>query len=308
VASPTRAASGQTEVTFATYNICKIECASGRFSWPNRRQSMVRNILAADPDVLAVQEADLGDDHWLDVRRLLRPGGYAIANTDVGDCTGACGAHIFYRTSEIELVSISGVPTSGMVSQRSLTPGAPWGAIKQDRTLSWALLRDKAGGAEFLAISIHLPNEKSGKGEQVRVAVAGAVSAWVERQAGRLGRPGIPTIVMGDLNSYDNRQPRGAQYVFRQAGFADAEDARARSHVSYSTVNTSTATAEYGGFPPRPPQYQPEGAKLDHIMAAGTPRAARWEVFLKLRPDGQFDERYRASDHNLVRAVIPIPG
>ena len=293
-------------VGFATYNVCKIECGTGQWSWPNRRSAITRTVGAANAQVLAVQEADLGDDHINDVARLLKPQGYRLANTGFRNCVGSCGAHIFYKQGSIAPVLESQRTLAGMVSQRSLTKGAPWGGVKQDRTISWALLRTKSTGNTFMVISMHLPNEKTGAGESVRNAVARAVARWSRRKAIAHGYRKLPTIVMGDLNSHAGRQPNGAQKQFTNAGFTDAYNAPRGRNRKYSSINFNQSSARWLGFPPRPFVYGPSGTRLDYILSRNTGRARSWELMLRLKSNGAFDNRFRGSDHNLIRATIPI--
>src|SRR5690606_29900199 len=44
-------------LSVATYNVCKVSCMGGRFTWATRRKAIARTVAAADPAVLAVQEA-----------------------------------------------------------------------------------------------------------------------------------------------------------------------------------------------------------------------------------------------------------
>ena len=62
-------------IRVATYNVCKTTCGVGQFSWQNRQAAVIRNILSADPDVLALQEVDNSAD-WI-ASRLARHG-YAL--------------------------------------------------------------------------------------------------------------------------------------------------------------------------------------------------------------------------------------
>ena len=49
------------------------------------------------------------------------------------------------------------------------------------------------------------------------------------------------------------------------------------------------------------------GWRIDYILASGGVRPRSYEVFLKLRANGRFNNRYRGSDHNLVRAELSLP-
>lgn len=101
-------------VRFATYNICKTSCGTGRFSWPHRRDAVVRTILSARPDVLALQEAD-NSYAWVEAQ--LRSRGYRrvvpAASSYQGDIDDS---QLFYRTQVIRQVQLP-VPTPPIPAQ-----------------------------------------------------------------------------------------------------------------------------------------------------------------------------------------------
>jgi endonuclease/exonuclease/phosphatase (EEP) superfamily protein YafD len=185
-----------------------------------------------------------------------------------------------------------------MLSQAEVS-GLDWGGI-QDRNISWAFLRHLATGRVVLVVSLHLPNEKTQLGEQVRRAVATNLPAWAYDLTRSLGLPDIPVIVAGDLNSYQARQPGGAHAILARSGYTDGFAARDRINERYATVNKNgVINARFGGWPGAPYKYNRPGTRIDYVFARGL-QPLRYELFLRLRGDGSFDERYRASDHNPV--------
>jgi endonuclease/exonuclease/phosphatase family metal-dependent hydrolase len=357
-ASAKTAADGpRAEITVATYNVCKVNCQGGRFSWQNRRTAIVRTVVAADPAVLAVQEAPTlpwrGTTQWADLTGLLSRAGYQQTSEQDG-CSQGCtrGAHLYFDPDRIRLFTVtkpSGQPappeqcqpylgdpdlprrkrgayfsdwyeygceqhlgysatvdtSTGMESQMQLS-GQSWGSV-QDRNVSWAYLQEIATGAVFMALSVHLPNEKTSRAEFLRQQTAAGIAAWVQRQNAEVGLAGIPVVLMGDLNSFQKRQPRGAQAVFTEAGFVDAFDAPQRINARYPTVNFTPLTRRWNGFPPKPFKYAKVASRIDYIFGGRGVVPLAHEVFLTLRPDGRFDDRYRGSDHNLVRARLSLP-
>lgn len=344
----------RTEITVATYNVCKVDC-SGRFSWERRRNAVARNAAAADPAVLAVQEAPTlpwrGTTQWADLTGLLARQGYRQTSDEDG-CTDGCtrGAHLYFDPTRIRVFPVkapSGLPvppeqclkylndpglprkkrgaddwsrfdcaqhvgytefidmSAGMASQMELS-GQRWGNV-QDRNVAWAYLQDVDTGGVFMALSVHLPNEKTARVEQIRRQTAGAIARWIDTQNARLGLTGIPVVVMGDLNSFRERQPQGAQTVLYDAGFVDAFLAPERVNPRYPTVNYTPLTRQWDGFPPKPFRYAKVANRVDYILGKNGVSPLRYEVFLTLRGDGTFDNRYRGSDHNLVRARLSLP-
>lgn len=297
------------QITVATYNVCKVSCMGGRFRWAKRRKAIARTVAAARPAVLAVQEAPTlpwrGTTQWADLTRVLARRGYRPTSTRDG-CSSGCtrGAHLYFDPSRVRLFGSTRRAT-GMESQRHLS-GTAWGSI-QDRNLSWAYLQDIASGGVFLVVSLHLPNEKTSRAEVVRRRTAAGVAAFTRRLNAQRGRSGIPVFVMGDLNSYTSRQPQGAQQVFYNAGFVDAFDAPERINARYPTANYTQSTRHWNGFPPSPFRYSGWASRIDYVLGADGVRPLAYEVFLKLHADGRFDNRYRGSDHNLVRARVSMP-
>lgn len=187
--------------------------------------------------------------------------------------------------------------STGMISQQELS-GLDWGGI-QDRNISWAYLRHLATGRVFLALSVHLPNEKTALGEQVRRTVATNLPGWAAQLSSSLGVPDVPVVIGADLNSYQERQPAGAHSILGRS-FTDGFAAKDRVNERYATINKNgVINARFGGWPAKPYKYNRPGTRIDYVFGKGlTP--VRYELFLRLRGDGFFDERYRASDHNPV--------
>lgn len=344
-------------IPVATYNVCKVNCQGGRFTWDRRRNAVVRNIVAADPAVVAVQEAPTlpwrGTTQWADLTALLARQGYQ-QTSDRDGCSQGCtrGAHLYFDPDRIRVFPVaepSGLPvppeqcrkylddpdlptrkrgayfadwhkygceqhvgyteyydvSTGMESQRQLS-GLQWGPV-QDRNVTWAFLQDIASGGVFLALSVHMPNEKTAHAEQLRRQTAAGLATWVDQHTARAGMVGIPVVLMGDLNSFQSRQPNGAQQAFYDRGFTDAFAAAKRVNSRFPTVNVTPLTRRWDGYPPKPFKYSRAASRIDYILAKNGVVPLQYEVFLTLLPDGRFDERYRGSDHNLVRADLAVP-
>lgn len=285
-------------------------CPDDPHSWSARRGPLMQSIWAAAPDVLAVQEAALsrtqGVRHVDDVRDLLAPLGYLIASDYYVNhpASGASlGAHIFLRTSRIAL---AGPPTGGPAAGYELMSriaGPEFGAAR-DRSIAWAFLVGRTRTTPTLLLSVHLPTQKTAVAEQGRVAVARALRPWAARLASDSGFPQANIVVAGDFNSFDRRQPQGAQAVLLASGLQDGFTAPERVNGQYGTTNYTPATVGYRGYPPSPPHYSGIPTRIDYIMSTVAP--LRYEVFLVLDSEGRFDARYRASDHNLVLVDLPL--
>lgn len=277
-------------ITVATYNVCKRTCGSGRYDWHHRRAAVVRNIAASGADVVAVQEA-AGTVRQI-ARRLP---GYALVTTSTGGCGRGCtqDSFVLVRSATVAAVGQGGTTLSAI-------SGLRWSGTF-DRGWSWAYLVQRATGARFLVASVHLPNGKNSRMEQLRRAAAAGVVSKLRSNAAARGLSGITTIVAGDLNSFARRQPQGAQRVLQQAGFRDVHSAPDRNNAKVPTVNV---TGRFRNpFPVRPFRFR-NPARLDYVLFdRGV--ALRYEVFLRLR-HGRFDNRYRGSDHNLVLGTVRL--
>lgn len=293
-------------VSAATYNVCKVTCGGGP-GWSVRRDRVARTINEAAPELLAVQEAPTlryrDTTQWADLTARLSQIGYRSTST-IDECSQDCtrGAHLYFDPEALRLNAMA--EAAGMTSQRRIS-GMSWGPI-QDRNVSWAYLQDITTGGAFLAISVHLPNEKTPLGEDVRQAVARNLPGWIKGLNAQHGMSGIPTLVMGDFNSFNTRQPRGGQWILEQAGYRDAFDAEQRINARIGTVNYTPATRRYDGFPPRPYRYSRDASRIDYIFCSRGIDPLVHEVVVHLRGD-EFDPAYHGSDHNMVRTVLSVP-
>ena len=294
----------------ATYNIAKTTLRGGKWAWANRRVALVNAVAAASPDVLLVQEANTqlwgGIKHIEDVRGLLGSIGYQIASTNYDACTLGCtrGAHVFFNPQKL---AVSSVPNSSVavgMTGLSVIAGT-WDPRIQDRAVSWAFLTPIGSSRPTLYISVHLPTQKNAVGEALRVAVANRLRAWAGELIAWSGLPNAEIVIGGDFNSYDRRQPAGAQAVLRAAGLIDGYAAPEKVNVTFGSVNYAPKIKKYKGFPPRPYFYgRIDPCRIDYIFSTVAP--LRHEIFLKLLPDGTFDNAFRASDHNMVLVDLPL--
>lgn len=193
-------------------------------------------------------------------------------------------------------------PTFGVLHLDGLRSGA------RGNPAAFAVIRDRRTGATLMAVSLHLyTRSKEGDSNRGRNEAVRGVADWTAQREAQLGLVGLPTFVMGDFNTYERKQPRGPDWTLQRMGFRNADQAKVRVGARYPTVNRMPMDAKWKGFPPRPRKFLAGGPQIDHIMSRGAPRAVKFEVFIRLTKGGHFDERYRASDHNLVRALIPVP-
>lgn len=301
------------DIVFASFNICKVSCGRGKFSWEKRRPKVLRTISTAAPEVLGVQEATIeytrdGAPQYLDLSWRLEDLGYVLANPEAEDTELECtrGTHIFYKAGAVESATITtplGEFSHGLESLQARTSNSAWGPIR-DRCFAWAYLRHVPTGGVFLGVSAHLAVEKNRTGEKVRRSSARALASWAEQQNTALGLVGLPVVVMADLNSHKKRQPRGAQYQLMKSGFRDAYTAPDRVNHRYTTSNH---VGRSNGWPAGPIKARRNPERIDYVMARNAIAPIRYEVFVRVRGKGRFVAAYRASDHNMVLATWRLP-
>lgn len=296
-------------VRVATFNVLKATNAKGVRSWKKRRVALKRTLRVKKPDVLMVQEASTkkwkGKRHIDDLNRVMGKVGYRITSTDYDSCTAGCtrGAHIFYNPSRMRLTTPPGSVRAGGMAGISTVGRLGFGSV-QDRNASWAFLTPVGSKRTSLYISVHLPNNKTAFAEGLRLAVARNLRPWADGLIRASGLSGAQIVIGGDLNSYANRQPYGAQHVLSSAGLIDAYTAPVIANPHYGTINYTPKTKKYKGFPPRPHYYKTNPTRIDYVFS--TVRAQRHEAVVFLKKSGKFKKIYRVSDHNMVLAHLPL--
>ncbi|MSO27732.1 MAG: hypothetical protein EXQ60_06690 [Candidatus Nanopelagicales bacterium] len=332
-AQPVQAGSGM--LLFATFNVCKVDCAAPAPSWDIRRDRVARVIGESGADVVGLQEATnnpttVAKTQIADIQTLMAPAGYVSPSFTVdsnecrrprdaqGELTGPspCDntAGLLFQAATIEQITTpTGLPSAGIVQVGSIAPGID--AVSAARSVAWAYLRGKNGAGPFLAISLHLDSDKSVMAENSRVAVGQALGGWVHWMNSIQGMDNTPTILMADLNSYAKRQPRGVQRSLTSTGWIDAHMARSRRNIEYSTINYNPLLGDGAqGFPAAPHKFHkthknPKGdaTRIDYIMGYGSGlRVINYEVVVYLNGTA-FNTDYQASDHQMVKATFAFP-
>ena len=302
-------------VSFATYNVAHPEATqhlSGQ-SWMDRRGRVARTIRYAKADVVGVQEATGtrsgtpdGVRHYADVAGLVHADGYRLTlSQDAIDSTpangGTKGAHLLVQTSRVEVLD------AGLVSLRAqaerFAPKVAW--TSKDRFFSWALLRSKATGAQFYAVSVHLEQGTAASTQKMRLAATAGLVGYMAAEQKSANKAGLPLVILGDLNSHVEWYPNGPQTSLVAQGFTSAASSKARSGVIWSSFNHREGDG-FHGFRPAPFKNTFVGQRIDHIFVRGAAGVRSYTNQAVLRK-GLFDTSYLGSDHNLQHAVVQIP-
>jgi endonuclease/exonuclease/phosphatase family metal-dependent hydrolase len=325
---------GGPSLIFASWNVCKVSCPPPAPPWDVRRDRVARVIAETGADVIGLQEATNNPTAFAktqaeDIANLVAPLGYATPSVPLeanqcrrprnsdGQLAGPspCDntAMLLFRPSTTRLVNPPSGGNAGIVMTGSIAGGMD--PASASRSVAWAYLEGLNGTGPFLAISLHTDNAKTAEGEASRIALANALGPWAESWNAAHGLPGVPVVLLADLNSYDKRQPQGAQAVLRGAGWTDAYTAPAKRNVQFSTINYNPLLPlSEQGFPTKPYEFRTSkknpvlnATRIDYVMATGGLEPLDYEVVIRLTSTGAFAPDYQASDHQMVRATLAFP-
>jgi len=155
-------------LTFASFNICKVNCGDeAGLPWSLRRERVARVIATSNADVIGLQEATNNSTQWAkrqvdDVEQLIAPAGYEkvsfplsgnacrrprsssgkLAGPSPCDNTSA----LFYRSSTIQEATLpTGGASAGIVRLGDIAPGQD--ARSASRSVMWSYLQPRSGGS-----------------------------------------------------------------------------------------------------------------------------------------------------------------
>lgn len=301
-------------LTFATFNIAK-PTNTAVPAWKKRREAIGKTINESNSDVIGLQEATstqvVGEGgvrmtHWEDIQAMSAASGYVSTTAEVDTCqSNSCihSAHILYKTDKVRQVDLpEGIPSAGQGRLTDIVDGLKYA---KRREFSWAYLEGLNGTGKFLAVSLHLNNEKNARGKKDRELVGNAFTKWAEELNKASGLEGVPMILMGDFNSYDNREPKGMLYELAEDGWQDSFNAPTNEYKFFGDAYTTSYTKSNRSGWPKRPITSSDPVRIDYIMyKSDLLHADAYQVALRLNEDGTFDNNYRGSDHMMVQAII----
>jgi endonuclease/exonuclease/phosphatase family metal-dependent hydrolase len=309
----------------ASYNVRCHNCDSGSANeepWTKRRAGVVSTIDSADPDVVALQEAqqswlvdssgkkvDLSQFEDL-VNRLGNP--WALTNKYRNNCVksttptncvyadrGASnGTKIIYRTDRLTLID------QGSKELSSLYKGS------YDRFVVWAIFRQIETGREFFFADIHLePDNDTGTSlahYTIRKTQANDVLAAIKAR----NPDHLPVIVAGDPASNKFDVPTNAPYdVFTAGGLVDPLGNTWRSTMPVKPTVEKRINTNYNSFNAwdrfARRSTNVNGTYTDYIFTSPM-RVSEWETVVKVDANNDF-VGVIPSDHNLIRATVWLP-
>jgi endonuclease/exonuclease/phosphatase family metal-dependent hydrolase len=323
----------QESVTFASFNICKVNCAAPAPPWEVRRDRVSRVIGESGASIIGLQEStnnkvDNAKTQALDVAQLVAAHGYVVPvvesrenqcqrpRDEYGQLAGPnpCDntTQLLYKATDFSQThSVNGSAMAGTYQLGNLVAGQDPSSAK--RSVQWAYLRSNTTGKDLLAISLHTDNDKSDVSERSREIIGEGLDEWVAQKNQETGMVGVPAVLMTDLNSFDKRQPNGVQQRLRNNGWVDSFNAPTKKNIQYSTINYSKYL-DVQGFPAKPYKFKktknnPLGAatRIDYVFVlSANASALEYEVVIYLDNKGNFIPDYQASDHQMVKAKVTL--
>ena len=252
-----------------TFNIRTATEADGPNQWENRRDAVAAMLSDRKPDVLGMQEARKGQIDDL-VDRLGENYAWVGQGREGGERGEFCP--IFYQFRKVKLIDHG----TFWVSTRPEEPSLGWDAA-YPRIATWAKLRDRHTGRDFVMLNTHLDN----KGEQARIQGAKLIIARLSQLSN-----GLPVVVTADLN----RRPDSDVYRAMTDTLRDATRAPKAGHTGPSETFT--------GWLDRP--HRAEQETIDYIFLSPT-IGVRWTQTLPSEWGGR-----QMSDHRALMADLDL--
>ncbi|MDR0945050.1 MAG: hypothetical protein LBM66_02655 [Bifidobacteriaceae bacterium] len=304
---------GGASLRVATYNIRNVAASLGDVgnTWEDRRGRVANDIIASGAALVGVQECARtplasGVTQCADLVDQLRAKGSRLTlGVPDGDVHAIAVDGRGYTTRLLYDPTVLDRLAGGLQPQRELAaPGTPWldetGATETDRTIEWGRFRVRATGQVFVALSIHLQSGSYPAAIQIRQAAIAGIDTFARNTAA-----GAPAVILGDFNSSPvtvNYPANDQQTYLVRAGWTSAA-ATVNRDVRWDTINT----IQNGIYPSRPSTSTINvGSRQDGIYTLGLGGAHGFAVQAILNADGTFAQGYEGSDHQLVRADLPL--
>lgn len=254
-------------VRVMSYNIRNSGAADGINAWPQRKELYLQTIRDYAPDLLGTQEV-LADQHTDLIAGLPEMQILGVARDD-GARKGEWSA-ILFRKGRFELLE-SG--TFWLSETPEFVASKSWDAALT-RICTWARLRDRRTGRDFLCANTHFDH----RGEEARENSARLLAKKLPELA-----KGAPVILMGDFNADEDSSAYGA---FISLGMAD----------SYRTMHPERSAEErtWHDF-----KGTTQGSRIDWILHTGELHTMAADILRTPAKDGVYP-----SDHYPVTATV----
>jgi len=320
-ARPAGTTKGTTPLKVGSYNVTSAPAGAAKNKpWSKRKATVASTIVASGASVVGLQElsphtVDVNEGSLRQTESLLAAvrGAATKAGSAAdyrmvrlspylrpGTTSGSQGQRILYDAKRLALVSPCTDHTTETGSKGNLVEKfysnscfaeLASNASESDihkRGFAYAKFRDRRSGGEFWFVSVHL-DPRAGV-ESLRGRQAQSVISTMKR----LNTTGLPVLVTGDLNSYQNKPEGNAPHdALVAAGYVDSYIARSRVNAEFATVNhwDTTVRKDDRGF----------GMRLDYVLGLGVGDFASYVNVVKQKDSA------RGSDHNMVYVTAYLP-
>ena len=192
-------------ITLMTFNIRYGTANDGENSWEYRKEHVVETIRDANPSVIAIQEALLGQLEYINAEL---PGYKKIGQHRGGNTNGEFSG-LLLNISKLEWLEDGQIWLSE--TPENISKG--WDAALA-RTATWVKVREVGTSSPtFILLSTHFDH----RGKQARIESA----KLIVKKATELSGGKLPVAIMGDFNFILESEPFN---VFKEAGFTAAVD------------------------------------------------------------------------------------
>ncbi|CAA9363314.1 MAG: hypothetical protein AVDCRST_MAG36-2826 [uncultured Nocardioidaceae bacterium] len=247
-----------------TYNVCSRACAG----WDSRRADAAALVAARRPDVVMLTEAT-------------PESGMAAAIGGMTQVVAKSGKALLFRKDAFTVAHRNGSPRTGVLD------------LGSGRYAVWAELVDNETAQHVVFVSVHLsPGKDAPEFDEQRRRDATHLVAGLQR----VNPGGLPVVVGGDFNSYEQRRYDAPGAVMRGAGLADSFwRAHKWRYGNYNTGNRGSAVPEIG---------KTWGRHIDQVWAEpGRTQVLKWRNAAAIE-DGRYVPL--PSNHNPVLVRLRV--
>jgi endonuclease/exonuclease/phosphatase family metal-dependent hydrolase len=268
-----RGAEPVSEIRVMSFNVRNSRAMDGQNGWSHRKDLFFKTIEAFNPDLIGFQEV-LADQHD-DIAARMKDYGFAGVARDDGKRKGEWSL-IGFRKDRFEQLDAG----TFWLSDKPDVPGSVGWDAKLTRICSWARLKDKTNGKQFVFANTHYDHV----GHHAREMS----STLIMKTLPKLSR-GNPIVMTGDFNTTENDPPYKTIMHPTQADMAHFTDSYREVHPQRSSDEAS-----FHGF-----KGTVHGSHIDFILHTPEFHATAATIDRTKSADGRFP-----SDHYPVTAVL----
>ncbi len=271
--SSARGAETIQDIRVMSFNVRTSTASDGQNGWSHRKDLFFQTIEAFHPDLVGFQE--VRPDQHDDIATRMKGYGLAGVARDDGQRKGEWSL-IAFRKDRFDLLDGG----TFWLSDKPDVPGSIGWDAKLTRICSWARLKDKANGKEFVFANTHY--------DHVGHLARENSSRLIMKTLPKLSQ-GNPIIMTGDFNTKENDPPYQTIMHPTEPDMAHFIDSFREVHP-----NRSPDESSFNGF-----KGTVHGLRIDFILHTPELHALSATIDRTQSPEGRFP-----SDHYPVTAVL----